>query len=215
MPDLKPDPKNANLGTERGRALLKESIETCGLGRGIVADKHGVIIGGNKTFEAAQAAGLGTEVVETGGQELVVVQRMDLDLITDVKARRLAYYDNRTQELDLSWSGPQIQADILAGVPLGEAFFPEELSVLASVDLKPEDAVTLEATADPLAAQPEPEKPKNVTSGGPGSFVLTFNTIEQQLKWGALMRRLRERYPDLITPAARMAAHLTAAGIKA
>lgn len=212
--DIQVDPKNANLGTERGRALLAESIETCGAGRGIVADKHGVIIGGNKTFEAAKDAGIPVETVETSGQELVVVQRMDLDLTTDQKARQLAYYDNRTQELDLAWSGPQIQADILVGVPLGGAFFPEELSVLASVDLKPEDAVALEPTVDPLAT-PEPEKPKKVSSGGPGSFVLTFNTIEQQLRWGALMRRLRERYPDLITPAARLAEHLTATSVKA
>jgi hypothetical protein len=214
--ELRLDPKNANLGTPRGAELLKESIESCGLGRGIVADKKGTIIAGNKTYGAAKAMGFETEVVETTGEELVVVQRTDLDLLEDPKARRLAYYDNRVQELDLSWSGPQIQSDLLAGVDVGMAFFPEELSALASVDLSPQDAVKLEPTVDPLAPAPETEtKPVKPKTAGPSDFVLTFNTIEQQLKWGAFMRRLRERYPDLVSPAARLAAHLTEVGVKA
>jgi hypothetical protein len=215
--DLKVDPKNANLGTARGTALLRESIESCGLGRGIVADKHGTVIGGNKTFSTAKALGLPTEVVETTGEELVVVQRTDLDLITDTKARRLAYYDNRVHELDLNWDGRQVQQDALAGVDVGSCFFPEELSALTTVDLAPQDAVVLEPAPDPLQpVVPEPEQPAAVAptkANRPPAVTLTFNTIEQQLRWGAFMRKLRERYPDQQTPAARLSAYLTSIGI--
>src|SRR5688572_30589947 len=56
--DLAFDPHNANLGTDRGQELLRESIETCGVGRGIVADKAGVVFAGNKTLKAVREKGI-------------------------------------------------------------------------------------------------------------------------------------------------------------
>ena len=78
--DLTQDPKNANVGTARGRAMLTKSLETYGAGRSIVVDKHGTILAGNKTAEAAARAGMPIKIVETTGEELVVVRRKDLDL---------------------------------------------------------------------------------------------------------------------------------------
>ena len=46
--DLKPDIKNANKGTPRGQWMLEKSIEETGLGRSILADKHGNIIDINR-----------------------------------------------------------------------------------------------------------------------------------------------------------------------
>lgn len=50
---LKPDRRNANKGTERGRAALESSLQKYGAGRSILLDKHGNIIAGNKTAKVA------------------------------------------------------------------------------------------------------------------------------------------------------------------
>ena len=78
-------------------------MKAYGAGRSILADRHGVVIAGNKTLEQAQALGLKVRVVETTGDELVVVQRTNLDLATDATARQLALADNRVAELNLEW----------------------------------------------------------------------------------------------------------------
>jgi hypothetical protein len=96
------DDKNANKGTKRGRELLGESLEKYGAGRSVVVDRNNRVIAGNKTVEAARAAGLNSiTVIETDGTSLVAVQRGDLDLRKDKKARELAVADNRVGELDL------------------------------------------------------------------------------------------------------------------
>lgn len=79
--DLKPDPRNVNMGTPYGAKVIQESLQAYGAGRSIVTDRLGVVIGGNKTLEGATSVGITkTRVVQTTGDELVVVQRMDLDL---------------------------------------------------------------------------------------------------------------------------------------
>jgi len=80
LSELQPDPENANKGTFRGRCAVEKSLLDCGAGRSIVTDKNGVILAGNKTAAAAQAAGLNEEMilVETDGSQLVVVRRTDL-----------------------------------------------------------------------------------------------------------------------------------------
>ena len=83
LDDLQPDPLNANRGTDRGREALRRSLHTYGAGRSIVIDKRGRILGGHKTVEQAKHLGLPITVVPTTGQELVVVQRVDLDARTD------------------------------------------------------------------------------------------------------------------------------------
>ncbi len=125
--DLRPDPKNANRGTARGLGLVEDSLSKYGAGRSIVTDRNGIVIGGNKTLESAAAIGLEIEVVRTTGQKLVVVQREDLDLMTDDKARKLAYADNRAGEMGLEWDAEQLKADIDAGLDLTDLFFEDEL----------------------------------------------------------------------------------------
>lgn len=127
------DLRNANRGTERGRALLSRSLQEAGAGRSILADKHGRIIAGNKTYEAwsALANGANVQVIETNGEQLVVVQRSDLDL-DDPKglARRLAYYDNRVGQLDLDWNAEEVLQDLNAGVDLSALWNEAELKEL-------------------------------------------------------------------------------------
>ena len=127
--DLTLDAGNANAGTERGREMLERSLREAGAGRSIVVDQQGRVIAGNKTLLAARAQGLPIIVVKTQGNELVVVQREDLDL-DDERARRLAFFDNRTSEVGLSWSASQIVADLEAGLDLSDMFRDEELNAI-------------------------------------------------------------------------------------
>ena len=103
LADLTPDPANLNKGTQRGLRALDVSVGKYGIGRGIVADKEGRIIGGNKTVERLADLGL-TKIraVHTTGDTLLVNVRDDLDLTskTDRRARGLAVADNRVSELD-------------------------------------------------------------------------------------------------------------------
>jgi len=135
LADLTPDPRNANKGTPRGRGMVEESLRKFGGGRSLLVDKHGVIIAGNKTHEAAGSIGLDECImVPTDGTKLVVVQRTDLDLRKDKAAQLMALADNRTSEVGLAYE-PEVIAE----------FPPEDLSWmftaeerLAVIDVTPE-----------------------------------------------------------------------------
>lgn len=130
------DPRNANLGSERGLQVLDNSLSETGLGRSIVTDKNGVIIGGNKTTERSIDRGFeDAVVVHTDGKQLVVVQRDDLDLSdTDPAnpARKLAYYDNVASQ-HLAWDANVIAQDVAAGVDLSGMFTEMELGYIANI----------------------------------------------------------------------------------
>ena len=151
--DLRPDPKNANKGSALGRALVEASLQECGAGRSILADRDGTIIAGNKTLEAAQKLGLPVKIVESAGDELVVVQRSDLSLDEGDKARRLAYLDNRSSELGLEWDTDQLLADIQSGVDLAGIFDRPELDALLAAVLQ------REGLCDPDLVPEVPEQP--------------------------------------------------------
>lgn len=147
LADLTPDALNANRGTERGAAFIGESLRLHGAGRSILVDRNGAIIAGNKTAEAAGAAGLEDMiVVRTTGDRLVAVQRMDLELDSP-EARALAIADNRASQLSLDWNLDVLQELEAAGsIDLGAFFNPAELSamwpaqLLADEDDVPEPA---------------------------------------------------------------------------
>src|SRR5450756_2998780 len=125
------DNRNANKGTERGRQAVVDSLRELGAGRSIVSDRNGTVIAGNKTLEAARKLGLPIRVVESAGDELVVVRRTDLALDEGDRARRLAYLDNRSSELGLEWDLEQLRADLAGGVDLsGCGFTDGELAAL-------------------------------------------------------------------------------------
>lgn len=79
--DLLFDNRNINKGTPFGTSLLHKSLQEVGAGRSVLADKNGILIAGNKTIEAAGQLGITKiKVVETHGDEIVVVQRTDMDI---------------------------------------------------------------------------------------------------------------------------------------
>ncbi len=182
--DLTPDPRNANRGTRRGRRALKTSLEKYGAGRSILVDKHGTVIAGNKTLEGARAAGVtDVIVVPTDGSQLVAVQRTDLDLTADAKARELAYADNRTSELDLEWDAEEVARDLEAGLTL-----PEELF-----------------TADELTAFTPADEPETERTFSPiVSYTIVFDDQDQQARFHAFIRYLKEKHPELETIGARL-----------
>jgi DNA modification methylase len=145
LDDLQPDPHNANRGTTRGRRALTDSIKSYGAGRSILADCQGTVIAGNKTLDEAKALGLAMRVVDTTGDELVVVRRTDLDLATDTRARQLAIADNRVNELNLEWNSTLLKGLAENGVELGPFWTPRELEQLVGPPsrqgLIPDDAV--------------------------------------------------------------------------
>ena len=130
LDDLLPDPLNANRGTDRGREALRRSLHTYGAGRSIVIDRRGRILGGTRPWNRPSTWGSPITVVPTTGQELVVVQRMDLDARTDPRARELALADNRVAELDLDWDPAVLRQLEQAGVALEAFWTPEEFGRL-------------------------------------------------------------------------------------
>lgn len=122
--DLRPDPCNANKGTQQGGGMLEKSLRSCGAGRSILIDRHGTVIAGNKTLEGAASIGLDDViVVQTDGTKLVAVQRTDLDLTKGGRARELAIFDNRTAEVGLDWDNDMLKAFSAEGLDLAEFEF--------------------------------------------------------------------------------------------
>jgi hypothetical protein len=145
--DLTSDDHNANRGTKRGLEVLETSLEKFGAGRSILVDRNGKIIAGNKSAEAAAEKGFPVRVVQTNGHELVVVQRTDLDMDTDPRARELGIADNRTAELGLDWDPKELGELMEMGVDMTSFFFEDELR----------DIVLQDPTTPPAGEETNPD----------------------------------------------------------
>ncbi len=128
--DLQSDPHNANRGTDRGRSALERSLREYGAGRAVLIDRQGRVIAGNKTVEQAKRLHLPLRVIKTDGQHLIAVQREDLDLATDPRAKALALADNRVGELDLEWDLAMLRELHASGLDLSAFWTDAEFSAL-------------------------------------------------------------------------------------
>lgn len=121
LSDLSKDKRNANKGTTKGQKMIVNSIQQNGFGRSGLLDKHGNIVAGNKTTEAAgEVFGVDVEplIIETDGKQPVYVKRVDLDLDDpdpNNPARRLAYQDNMASYFSFDLDPAIVMADIEAG----------------------------------------------------------------------------------------------------
>lgn len=126
--DLVFDDQNANIGTDDGKELIESSIQNLGLGRSVLVDKNNKLIAGNKTTSAAIANGFTKAIiVETDGDEMVVVRRNDLNLddMNDQRARAMALADNRTAQVNLAWNteNMKIHFDAVTKMDMGAMIF--------------------------------------------------------------------------------------------
>ena len=107
--DIIPDDHNFNAGTEKGREMIEKSFRELGAGRSILLDRNGNIIAGNKSQQAAIAAGIQmVRVIETTGDELVAVKRTDVD-IDSKEGREMALLDNLTTQVNLTWDDVELE----------------------------------------------------------------------------------------------------------
>lgn len=139
--DLKQDSRNYRKHNDKNISLIRKSVDECGIGRSVVIDKNNEIIAGNGLISAV-SKNTPIKVIETTGDELVVVKRTDLDT-NDEKRKKLAVLDNSTtdnSEFDIGllqedFSAPELEdlgVDVI-GMDDAEADMPE----LASGDKEP------------------------------------------------------------------------------
>lgn len=122
---LRPNPDNANRGTERGTAAIRTSLSETGLHRSIVAARDGTVVAGNHAYEAAVSEGVAKgwiEIEMPDGSIGVVTKRADWPSARDAGAIKAAYYDNRTNELNYDQDAQQLVADLEALQAMGENF---------------------------------------------------------------------------------------------
>lgn len=101
--ELVQDDHNLNKGTKEGQEMIEKSFSELGAGRSILLDKDNKIIAGNKSQQAAIAAGIKkVRVIETTGDVLVAVKRKDVSL-DSAEGRALALVDNASHQENISW----------------------------------------------------------------------------------------------------------------
>lgn len=146
--DLEFDDKNFNLGSEYGAKLLDNSFSKFGAGRSVLVDKNNRLIAGNKSAE--MFGQLGNEniiIVETTGDELVVVKRTDIDLDSQ-QGREMALADNQVSKINFVLAEEVLAETLTAEVC--EAWgvkFENEIKEIASEDefdgLQPSEPISV------------------------------------------------------------------------
>jgi hypothetical protein len=124
--DLAPDPNNRRVHPARNVQLIRAALESVGAARSIVIDERNEVLAGSGVLQAATAAGLKLQIVDTDGDTLVAVRRRGLN---KKQKRALALYDNRAGELS-EWDQVGLAQDVAAGVDLGPFFTDDELRAL-------------------------------------------------------------------------------------
>ena len=108
--DLIQDDHNFNKGNEQGAQLLERSFRECGAGRSVLIDKDNRLVGGNKAQKGFKAAGKKKVIiVDSDADTLVAVRRKDVSL-DSAEGRKLAYLDNLTTQVNLTWDQTELEA---------------------------------------------------------------------------------------------------------
>lgn len=101
--DLTATQVELSTGTEMGSEILSHSIDRFGCTRSIVVDKNDDVICGKKVLKAAIKAGIKkVRFIETTGDELVVVKRVDVDA-NSRKGYEISLVDNLCSQEGLNW----------------------------------------------------------------------------------------------------------------
>lgn len=136
LENIKPDLTNANRHTERGNAMLRNSMSEFGFAEAGTLDANNRIIGGNHRTEVA-ADVLGSEdatIVEHDGKKPIYIKLPHVDLDTE-EGRRLAYSLNRVAQTSISFDPEQVMSDIQGGINLDGIFNEREIDdLLAGIE---------------------------------------------------------------------------------
>jgi len=97
MAKIKFDKRNYRKHSDRNKQLIEKSLKELGAGRSIVIDSEDEIIAGNGIYEQARKLGIKERIIETNGDELIIVKRKDLKT-EDEKRKKLALADNATSD---------------------------------------------------------------------------------------------------------------------
>src|SRR3954471_20291596 len=76
--EIAPMDNNPNKCTQRGHKLIRQSLRKLGAGRSIGISADGKTFAWNQTLEAAVEIGIPITEVQTWGDTLIAVKRMDL-----------------------------------------------------------------------------------------------------------------------------------------
>jgi len=98
--DFQPDSRNPRVQNEKGRDLLRRSLRDLGAARSIVVDADNNVIAGHGTIQAAKEIDMTqVRVIETTGDELVVVRRTDITSQDVEKRMALNLADNASSDM--------------------------------------------------------------------------------------------------------------------
>jgi len=179
--DLKYDPKNARIHTEKNISMLIDGVHEVGMGRSVLIDEDGELIAGNGVVEAATAAGITkVRVVDTDGSEIIAVRRKDLK---GKKKVRMALLDNRSQEVGGGWN-TDVLKDLLHEDEnsLKGLWGEDELTYLLEKEqLDPNDPIS-------------PESEKNKPQETPIERVILWVPSDQHADFQAKIRALGDAY---------------------
>ena len=128
--DLTPDATNANRHNQRGMSMMEDSLRECGYGDSLTVDREGNVISGNGRVETLQDLKmLDPIVVQSDGTRPIIHQRTDL-VIDEEKARKLALYQNRVGQVNLTWDPSVLAALAEDGVKVADLWTEDEWAAL-------------------------------------------------------------------------------------
>ena len=150
--EYKLDPRNARTHPARNKDAVEKSLRELGAGRSIVVDADGVVIGGNAVYEEAVKLGIPVKEIETSGEELIVVRRLDLKT-DDPRRMALALADNKigdTSEFDFEMTA-ELLKELDGEIDLAVTGFADfEIEQLMDADWEPPSV-----QGDPPSKEPE------------------------------------------------------------
>jgi len=147
--DFRPAKANPNSHTQRGLDMLANAVSEDGWVAPLTVAADGESLDGAARLEvAADKFGDDVLVIEHDGARPVVMVRTDIPNAETEVAKRIIYRANRIAEVDLSWDGQQIAADLEAGLDLEPLFKGDEIAAI------------LEEAADGMMGEDLPEFPE-------------------------------------------------------
>ena len=113
--------------------MVEDSIREVGFADSLTVDKNGIVLSGNQRLETLVGIGMTNPIViQSDGTRPIVHQRTDLKA-DDERAKKLAVFANRSQELNLEWD-----ADALTAMEIDlSKFWTEAESAKLLSELKP------------------------------------------------------------------------------